>query len=521
MKKLLTGLLITACVTGLAAPARPAIAAGVADQQPMQLAGVVSIANGKSMPVVDGGVIARSTRELQFTFSQALGERISGTVTVTDSTGADAGWLPLSGGGDYLSVMIPTPPAANATYTVTIKGGEAGLLSDTGAQLAGDVTFMIRTDDGDVRRSITIPTAWGVHQAAQSEIYRLEAGAGMLNLRLGESIGGQPVRVVLEDTASGEFLLDKALYGEELKASVTLPRAGTYRLLLTPNMVPSVTIDALNLVASTAVPALRLPAMKPYETHNESFTFEPVVVGMAASVKVAIKDQVLSNGPAAPVTVDPAALGDGVYALNVVAEGEGGNQGLSARTFLVDREAAFGDVGAGHWARPYVEVMHHLGVVNGRSAGSFAPGESVTRAEFAKLMALTLGLEPSGQAEGPAFADVATDDWARPYILALAERSLIRGEVVGDQTYFWPERTITRAEAATIVGRALGVDDAGGGTGAIGFGDAEAIPAWARPAVAALSEAKWINGFPDGNYYPGNQLQRDQAARVLANFLGM
>jgi hypothetical protein len=67
--------------------------------------------------------------------------------------------------------------------------------------------------------------------------------------------------------------------------------------------------------------------------------------------------------------------------------------------------------------------------------------------------------------------------------------------------------------------RALGVQPGPAGAGP--FTDWADVPAWSQSSILFLHKLKWINGFPDGSYGPTKSLNRDQAAKVLANFLGM
>lgn len=373
-----------------------------------------------------------------------------------------------------------------------------------------------------VRTSVSIRTAMDQHGIQQSEIYPFTAAAGDLTITLSPLVQAQPVYVMLEDATTGEILMNQEMNPAFPRGTIRLPRAGAYRLLVAPNQVAYVTLSAMNLVASSEVPAVYMPPTKPYEVRNERFTVtpqlpDPEVVG---SVTVALQGDVLSEGPVKPVAIDPTTMEDGLYMLTVTAEGKAGNIGLNAAKFMIDRADSFADVPTTHWARQYVEVMHHVGVVNGRGAGTYAPDQSVTRAEFAKMLALTMGLEASDTFEAPAFADVAADFWGKPYIDALAQMNLMRGEEVDGQLYARPDRTITRAEAATILGRVLGAYDANDQV-PMPFADAKEVPAWAAPAVGMMAQMGWIKGFPDGKYYPASTLKRDQAARVLANFLGM
>ncbi|MDF2626695.1 MAG: hypothetical protein K0R39_526 [Symbiobacteriaceae bacterium] len=373
-----------------------------------------------------------------------------------------------------------------------------------------------------VRSAVTIRTAMAEHGVMQSEIYAFTAAAGDLIITLSPLVQAQPVLLMLEDAATGEVLLNQEFSPAFPRGTVRLPRSGAYRLLVAPNQVAAVTLNALDLVASAEVPAIAMPPITPFEVRNERFSVTPQLPNpdVVESVAIGLNGETLSEGAVKTVEIDPAALGDGLYTLTGAVMGTAGNMGLTASKFVVDRVDSFSDVAPTHWARPYVEVMHHVGVVNGRGAGTFAPDQSVTRAEFAKMLALTLGREPSGASAAPAFADVPADFWGKAYIEALAESGLIRGEEVDGKVYFRPDRTITRAEAATILGRVLGAYDTGD-SGVMPFADAKEVPAWAAPAVAMMAEMGWIKGFPDGKYYPGSTLKRDQAARVLANFLGM
>ena len=52
----------------------------------------------------------------------------------------------------------------------------------------------------------------------------------------------------------------------------------------------------------------------------------------------------------------------------------------------------FDDVSSEAWYLPYIAYAKENNIVNGYSDGSFAPNASLTRAEAAKLIAMTFGL---------------------------------------------------------------------------------------------------------------------------------
>lgn len=486
-----------------------------------------------SGPVSDGGVIARSATELRLSFTRNIGSgTVDGNVTVTDSQGRDAGWRPGAGSGNIIYFYIPRDNGhlpKNETYTIRIKGGMGGVLSQAGVPLPADLVVTVRTKDQAYPIGVNFTSSLRQHDVIQTEIYRIQAAAGSFTISLGDWPHQGEVNVVLEDPQTPEVLLDEyfSVYGAS-QATVDLPRPGTYRLVLAPNLAGSISLTGQDLSVSREMPAMRWAQGEPFQTRNGRFAFAPELLNPAetGAVKVYLNDEILqemvmtADGAITPVYLDPRQMEDGIYsAVAVAAAKSSGNRSMVEETFVVDRVDSFADVPASHWARRPVEVMYHLEILSGRGAGRFAPGEPVRRAEFAKMLALTLGLKATGFTPAP-FADMR-DDWSRPYLEALYEAGLIKGEVVGGKTYFYPDRTISRAEASTMIGRVLEIDDDLVPALALPFADVDQIPAWALPSVVILQEAGWISGFPDGRFMPGATLNRDQAAKMLSNFLGM
>ncbi|MFA9445990.1 S-layer homology domain-containing protein [Egicoccus sp. AB-alg6-2] len=97
-------------------------------------------------------------------------------------------------------------------------------------------------------------------------------------------------------------------------------------------------------------------------------------------------------------------------------------------------------------------------------------------------------------------------------IAALAEAGIIEGRRDGS---FAPAAGVTRAQLATFIGRAAGIEPAGGATG---FSDVPASYVHAG-YIKALAEAEVINGYPDGSFRPTQVVRRDQAAALIARWL--
>ena len=99
-----------------------------------------------------------------------------------------------------------------------------------------------------------------------------------------------------------------------------------------------------------------------------------------------------------------------------------------------------------HWASGYLSLAEKLGCV--------APGEiqdldaQISRLAIAKVAAVAMGIQPKTGASP--FTD-ANDSYA----LALYEKGILKGTVVGRQRYYYPADSIKRSEVCAIVSRIL------------------------------------------------------------------
>lgn len=92
------------------------------------------------------------------------------------------------------------------------------------------------------------------------------------------------------------------------------------------------------------------------------------------------------------------------------------------------------------------------------------------------------------EAVAATFPDTA-GHWAERAVERLYARGVVAGYPDGR---FRPDEPVRRVEAAVLVSRALGLT----GGGALPYADADRIPGWARPQIAAV--APLMRGVPDG-----------------------
>lgn len=102
----------------------------------------------------------------------------------------------------------------------------------------------------------------------------------------------------------------------------------------------------------------------------------------------------------------------------------------------------------GHWAQGAIQTLIQSGILNGYPDSTFKPDQSITRGEFAKIIAKAYDLKASGTAP---FSDIQ-NHWAKDYISALTQKQIIAGYPDGT---FQPDRPITRAEMATMLSRLI------------------------------------------------------------------
>lgn len=110
----------------------------------------------------------------------------------------------------------------------------------------------------------------------------------------------------------------------------------------------------------------------------------------------------------------------------------------------------FEDVAEGVWYANNLGYCVEAGLIQGRGNGHFDPTASITRSEFAAIVARFLGLPNEVTGENP-YTDTA-GNWAEGYIAQLTAKGIVEGKGDGK---FDPTANITRYEAVTMLNRAL------------------------------------------------------------------
>ncbi|MVO98809.1 phosphodiester glycosidase family protein [Paenibacillus lutrae] len=181
---------------------------------------------------------------------------------------------------------------------------------------------------------------------------------------------------------------------------------------------------------------------------------------------------------------------------------------------VLEYSKSFADVPENHWAARVIQVLAAKGLIDGVSGDQFAPGQKVTRAEFAAMLVRLLGLQAQGAAP---FADVPAQQWYAGAVAAAAEAGLVSGV---SATEFAPDAAIKRQEMAAMIVRAYRHASAqrsgtGADAGGAGFADVETAPAWAKEAIASAYSLGLVDGRTDSLFQPQGVTTRAESAQVI------
>lgn len=164
-----------------------------------------------------------------------------------------------------------------------------------------------------------------------------------------------------------------------------------------------------------------------------------------------------------------------------------------------------------HWAESTVSIFVKLGVVNGYADGSFRPNASITRAEFATILAKVFNLATSES--GNKLKD-ASGHWAESSINALTASGIISGYEDGT---FKPDREITRAEIISMISKILTIKAASGAATTSAFTDIAGV--WNKEQIEAAASASLISGVGNGLFSPNKPSTRAEALTILLHVL--
>lgn len=160
----------------------------------------------------------------------------------------------------------------------------------------------------------------------------------------------------------------------------------------------------------------------------------------------------------------------------------------------------FNDVPSSHWAFSYIGAMVQRGVLDGYPDGNFYPDNTVTRAEFAKIM-IGAAKMPVYQPAYKYFQDVETTAWYAPYVHS-AYPFLSGYDYGTNNRYYMPDEPAVREDIAVALVKLKGYEDDYADTSILStmFTDVSSISLDARPYVAIAVERGLVSGYDDRTF---------------------
>ncbi|MGS0745504.1 S-layer homology domain-containing protein [Syntrophomonas erecta subsp. sporosyntropha] len=186
----------------------------------------------------------------------------------------------------------------------------------------------------------------------------------------------------------------------------------------------------------------------------------------------------------------------------------------------------FRDIG-GHWAEEDIQKLYSLDVFEG-NAQFFAPEVPMSRIDFTRAIVKGANMridQPDKKVlrsrrrepEVSPFIDLPATDTNYSYVKEAVNKGIISGIT---PNRFGPEQPLNRAQAITIIIRALGFESQAPTPGyTTSFADDYQIPEWSRDAIYMAREIGLVSGDAYNRINPQQVLTRAEASAMLVSFL--
>lgn len=173
----------------------------------------------------------------------------------------------------------------------------------------------------------------------------------------------------------------------------------------------------------------------------------------------------------------------------------------------------FADVADGQWYAQSVNKLYEKGIVSGDSDGNFRPQDTITRAEFVKMIVELLGIKDD-TAE-VSFSDVESSSWQYPYVASAVKFEIVYGK---DDDSFGAEDNISRQDMAVIAMRAAKMAGITVDEEEADFDDKNEIESYALSSVSVMKSLGIIQG-DGGLFRPKGNATRAEAAQIICRLM--
>ena len=187
---------------------------------------------------------------------------------------------------------------------------------------------------------------------------------------------------------------------------------------------------------------------------------------------------------------------------------------------IINSSTVFADVNEDDWFKDEVDYVATYKFMNGTSTTTFAPADTLTRAQFVMILANISGVDIKAAVEEIKFTDVNKDEWYAAAVKWASDNKIVSGT---SETTFAPNATITREQMCVMLvnyAKFAGIT-LEKVTDKVDFADSAKIGSWSKDAVEACQRAGIISGVKEGAqtfFNPTGTATRSQAAVVIKIF---
>lgn len=162
------------------------------------------------------------------------------------------------------------------------------------------------------------------------------------------------------------------------------------------------------------------------------------------------------------------------------------------------------------WGRSAIHWAYASNVTVGKENGEFDPDNSITRAEAVTMLTKIKEIDVSKyQGESKVFNDV-NGAWYTSYVNAAYENKMVSGKGDG---IFAPNDTLTRAEAATMIVKAMGYDVSKDSNAKF----MDISDGWYTDYIRTAYEKKIVSGKSETKFDPNGNVTRAEYVMMLYN----
>lgn len=180
-----------------------------------------------------------------------------------------------------------------------------------------------------------------------------------------------------------------------------------------------------------------------------------------------------------------------------------------------DYPQKFWDVSKDHWAYEYISELADKNVISGYTDGSFKPEETVSRAEWSKMLVVASGKQPVTLEDNKSYAvDYNSNDWCYGYINSVISYMNFYND--GGNYYFKPNQSASREDVTVSLVKLKGYNVDNVDYSYISkFKDSNSISNELKKYIAVAIEKELISGYEDNTFRGQDTLTRAEAATLL------